>query len=203
MRIYTLALSIIAHVIGVLAVVVATLVATDVLPEPRRATEFIEVAAIVPRAVPPPPAAAPRIDAPRPDLAPIIAPEGIRPEPPIDPGINPNAPVDDLDPPPPQPPPPPVHIVHVGGDIRPPQKVNDVPPVYPAIARAARVEGLVILEALIGEDGVVRDVRVLRSVQLLDAAAVDAVRQWRFTPTLLNGQPVPVVMTVTVTFKLR
>jgi len=49
----------------------------------------------------------------------------------------------------------------------------------------------------------VRDVRVLRSRPLLDAAAIDAVRQWRFTPTLLNGQPVPVVMTVTVAFKLR
>jgi protein TonB len=65
------------------------------------------------------------------------------------------------------------------------------------------VEGLVILEAVIAEDGSVRDIRVLRSVQLLDAAAVEAVREWRFTPTLLNGQPVPVVMTITVAFTLR
>jgi len=56
---------------------------------------------------------------------------------------------------------------------------------------------------VIGEDGAVGDVRVLRSISLLDSAAVDAVRQWRFTPTLLNGLPVPVVMTVTVAFKLR
>jgi protein TonB len=76
-------------------------------------------------------------------------------------------------------------------------------PVYPAIARAAHVEGVVILEAVIGENGAVRDVRVLRSIQLLDDAATEAVRQWRFTPTLLNGQAVPVVMTVTVAFKLR
>jgi protein TonB len=81
--------------------------------------------------------------------------------------------------------------------------VVDVAPVYPPLARAARVEGIVILEAVIDEDGSVRDVRVLRSVQLLDAAASEAVRQWRFTPTLLNGQPVPVVMTITVAFKLR
>lgn len=76
-------------------------------------------------------------------------------------------------------------------------------PAYPAIARAARVEGVVILEAVIGEDGSVSDVRVLRSIPLLDAAAMEAVRQWRFTPTLLNGEPVPVVMTITVAFKLR
>jgi protein TonB len=82
-------------------------------------------------------------------------------------------------------------------------KVADVAPAYPPIARAARVEGIVILEAVIGEDGAVRDVRVLRSIPLLDAAATEAVRQWRFTPTLLNGQPVPVVMTVTVAFRLR
>jgi protein TonB len=56
---------------------------------------------------------------------------------------------------------------------------------------------------VIAENGSVRDVRVLRSIPLLDAAAVEAVRQWRFTPTLLNGQPVPIVMTVTVAFRRR
>ncbi len=59
-----------------------------------------------------------------------------------------------------------------------------------------------ILECTIGVDGRVEDVKVLRSVPLLDAAAVDAVRQWVYTPTLLNGVPVPVIMTVTVNFKL-
>jgi len=61
----------------------------------------------------------------------------------------------------------------------------------------------VILEALIAEDGSVRDVKIMRSVPLLDGAASDAVRQWRFTPTLLNGVPVQVIMTVTVTFNLN
>jgi protein TonB len=68
---------------------------------------------------------------------------------------------------------------------------------------AAGKDGIVILEAVIAENGTVRDVRVLRSIPLLDQAAVDAVRQWQFTPTLLNGQPVPIVMTVTVNFQLR
>ena len=62
--------------------------------------------------------------------------------------------------------------------------------------------GVVILEATIDGEGSVRDVRVLRSKPLLDQAAVDAVRQWRFTPTLLNDHPVPVLMTVTVSFAL-
>ena len=60
-----------------------------------------------------------------------------------------------------------------------------------------------MLDAVISQDGAVQEVRVLKSQPLFDAAAVEAVRQWRFTPTLLNGQPVPVVMTVTVVFSLR
>ena len=60
-----------------------------------------------------------------------------------------------------------------------------------------------ILEALIAEDGEVRDVRVLRSAPLFDQSAITAVRQWRFSPTLLNGEPVPLVMTVTVSFTLQ
>ena len=93
--------------------------------------------------------------------------------------------------------------MRVGGVIRSPQKTRHVAPEYPAIARSARVSGIVILEAVLGEDGSVRDVKVLRSKPLLDGAAIDAVRQWRFTPTLLNGVPVPVIMTITVAFNLH
>ncbi len=82
-------------------------------------------------------------------------------------------------------------------------RIVHVAPEYPAIARASRTSGVVILEALIAEDGRVRDVRVLRSVPLLDDAATRAVLQWQFTPTLLNGEAVPVVMTVTVSFTLN
>ena len=91
--------------------------------------------------------------------------------------------------------------IRVGGKIKPPIKMNDVAPVYPAIARNAGVAGVVIVEATIGSDGKVIDAKILRSVPLLDQAALDAVRQWEYAPTLLNGVPVPVVMTVTINFK--
>jgi protein TonB len=90
----------------------------------------------------------------------------------------------------------------VGGTVRQPQKVYDVKPVYPQLALISRVEGVVIIEATIGADGRVVNARVLRTAHLLDSAALEAVRQWEFTPTLLNGVPVPVIMTVTVAFQL-
>ena len=104
---------------------------------------------------------------------------------------------------PPPPPPPASAPVRVGGNIKPPNKVKDVRPIYPPIAQSARVSGVVIIEATIGADGKVKDAKVLRSIPLLDQAAVDAVKQWQFTPTLLNGVPVPVIMTVTVNFTLQ
>ena len=103
----------------------------------------------------------------------------------------------------PPPPPPPAEPVRVGGNIIAPTKTKNIDPVYPAVAQAARVSGVVILEAVIGPDGRVTNVNILRSVPLLDDAAVAAVRQWEYTPTLLNGVPVPVIMTVTVNFQLR
>ncbi|HUL71659.1 MAG TPA: TonB family protein [Vicinamibacterales bacterium] len=94
--------------------------------------------------------------------------------------------------------------VRVGGGIKEPTKIHDVRPVYPADAQAAHTQGIVILETVIGPQGNVTDARVMRSVSAsLDQAAVDAVRQWVFTPTLVNGVPVPVIMTVTVNFLLR
>jgi len=93
--------------------------------------------------------------------------------------------------------------VRPGGVIKTPTKVRHVPPIYPAIAQQARVEGIVIIEAIVGVDGRVTEARVLRSKPLLDEAALAAVRQWEFTPTTLNGVPVPVIMTVTVNFKLH
>jgi TonB family protein len=93
--------------------------------------------------------------------------------------------------------------LRVGGNIKTPKKIRDVRPVYPPLAQAASVSGMVIIEARIGPDGVVEDTRVLRSIPLLDQAAIDAVMQWQFTPTLLNGRAVPVVMTVTVNFTLQ
>jgi TonB family protein len=94
----------------------------------------------------------------------------------------------------------PANAVRVGGGIAPPTKIKNVAPVYPPDALAARVAGVVIIEAVIGEDGKVRAARVLRSIPMLDPAALEAVKQWEFTPTLLNGTAVPVVMTATVNF---
>lgn len=103
----------------------------------------------------------------------------------------------------PPPPPPPAAPIRVGGNIKTPSKVRDVKPVYPPIAQSARVQGVVIIEATIGPDGRVKDAKVLRSIPLLDQAALDAVKQWVYSPTLLNGVPVPVIMTVTVNFTLQ
>ena len=93
--------------------------------------------------------------------------------------------------------------VRVGDAIKAPMRTNHVNAAYPAEAMRQRVEGTVVLEIVVGCDGAVTDARVLRGIPMLDAAAVDAVKQWRFQPTLLNGAPVPVVSTVTVTFTLR
>jgi protein TonB len=91
--------------------------------------------------------------------------------------------------------------LHAG--IQTPRKTIDVAPKYPSLARASHVEGIVILEVIIDEGGQVTSTRVLKSVALLDQAAVDAVRQWKFVPARLNGEPIPIVMTVTVSFTLK
>jgi protein TonB len=75
--------------------------------------------------------------------------------------------------------------------------------VYPPIAQQAKIQGAVVIEAIIDIDGKVREARVLRPLPMLDQAALDAVRQWEYEPTLLAGQPIAVVMTVTVTFTLK
>jgi protein TonB len=93
--------------------------------------------------------------------------------------------------------------VRLGGLIREPVKLRHVPPVYPEIARAARVHGLVVLECTLTPEGHVADIRVVSGHPLLAPAARRAVEQWLYKPTLLNGVPVPVIMTVTVKFELR
>ncbi|HSL19974.1 MAG TPA: energy transducer TonB [Vicinamibacterales bacterium] len=106
--------------------------------------------------------------------------------------------------PPPPPPPRPIPPQPVGGRITAPARVAYVAPHYPQIAQTARVQGDVVLEAIIGVDGAVQNLRLVRSASpLLNDAAIAAVREWRYTPTRLNGIPVPVVMTVTVSFRLR
>jgi len=100
------------------------------------------------------------------------------------------------------PPPPPPAAVRIGGDIKAPALVRQVAPVYPAAARMARVQGNVTVEAHVEADGQVQSVHVVKSVPLLDRAAVTAVKQWQYSPLLLNGTPTPFVLTVTVSFNL-
>lgn len=212
--------SICAHVVVGIAVVIVPLAAEDEWPTPAPLRSL--VAAM--KAVPVPPAAAPPAAVRRAPVD-VSIPTSIEPERDVPPTVaapaGPDLPVDGggigpvdsgipngvgdgiaMPPPPPLPVQPPAPI-RPGGSIREPKKTYDVAPVYPTIATSARIEGMVILEAVINERGGVERVKVLRSVPLLDAAAIDAVKEWRYTPTLLNGTPVAVLMTITINFTLR
>ncbi len=92
--------------------------------------------------------------------------------------------------------------VTIGGDVQAPVKTRDVSPVYPPDAQARGIAGVVIVEIIVGVDGKVTEARVVRSIPELDEAALTAVRQWEFAPTLLNGKPTPIRMTVTIRFSL-
>jgi protein TonB len=94
--------------------------------------------------------------------------------------------------------------VRVGGDVKAPVNVSRVDPQYTEIARKARIEGIVIIEAIIDRDGNVTDARVLKPLPMgLDQAALEAVRRWKYKPGTLNGQPVPVIYNLTVNFRLQ
>jgi protein TonB len=97
----------------------------------------------------------------------------------------------------------PTEPVRVGPDIKPPERLKHVEPVYPAMAKTAKVQGLVMIDATIGKDGKVTQAKVVQGVPLLDEAALAAVKQWVYAPTLIGGVPVDVVMTVTVSFAIR
>lgn len=92
--------------------------------------------------------------------------------------------------------------VRPGGNVRPPQLLREVKPAYPALARQARVQGTVRIEAIISREGIIRDARVVSGHPLLIAAALDAVRQWQYRPTSLNGEPVEVALALEVNFTL-
>jgi protein TonB len=110
-------------------------------------------------------------------------------------------------PPPPPPPPPPVTTfvapVRVGGNIQEPKVIRLVPAIYPKLAIKARVKGTVILEATVTTDGAVDEIKVISGNPLLIQAAIDCVKQWRYEPTFLNGEPVPVILTAKVNFQLE
>jgi len=216
------------HAGAAVALALVPLLLASTLPEPAKGIRafFAEpLSAMPPPPPPPPPAAraavtarvAPRTAAaPAGFVAPIEVPEEVRPEQGLDlggveggvpGGVEGGVPggvvggiVGGL---PDAPPPPAAKPVRVGGDVREPKKVLDVAPVYPDLALQARLEGIVIIEATIDVRGRVVDAKVLRGVPMLDEAALEAVRKWVYTPTLLGGVPTPVVMTVTVSFRLK
>jgi protein TonB len=220
----TLPISLTLHAIVLVLVIVVPLLMSEEMPEPSGAVKafFVEPPPPAPPPPPPPPPAPksaiqpkvqPKImeEAPK-FTAPIEVPDQVRPES-LDLGVEggvaggveggvPGGVVGGVvgglpDAPPPQ------QAVRVGGNIKEPKKLKNVNPTYPDIAKQARVQGVVILECTISPQGKVTDVKVLRGIPLLDDAAREAVRQWVYTPTLLNGVPVPVIMTVTVNFKLN
>jgi protein TonB len=92
-------------------------------------------------------------------------------------------------------------VYQVGGEIIPPRRFGN--PTYPAEATAAGIEGAVSAEITVNEQGIVTDARVLNSNPVLDEAALKAVREWRYDPTVVDGKAVPVKMTVTVNFTLN
>ena len=116
---------------------------------------------------------------------------------PIDPGPEAAPPPPPLPAPPVQPPQKPTRV---GGNVQESKLVSQIKPVYPVLARQARVQGVVVLEAVIDREGAITNLKVITGHPLLVQAAVDAVRQWRYKPTLLNGEPVEVVTTITVNF---
>jgi protein TonB len=215
--------------LGVLVAIITVplLLMRQVLPEVPTMMAFV-VSAPAPPPPPPPPAApivrkavAQPTGAPvsSPDAAPVEAPSEVRPEAAVaavDEGVPggveggvpegvlggivgglPEAP-----PPPPPPPPPPAAPVRVGGQIKQPTLVTRVEPIYPNVAVQAHIEGVVILEATVDAHGRVTNLKVLRGMPLLERAAVDAVMQWRYSPVILNGTPVPFILTVVVQFSL-
>ena len=215
---YSVPLSFAAHTVALGALVVAPLVATGALPLPDNGPLVINLA---PPPLPSPPPVRRQAPGPPPvnrNAAPTVAPDRIAPEIELPEAIEAASPDLGLDgvfgsidgsaaaiaPPPPKVEPVPDKPIPVGGVIRAPQRLSYVAPEYPAIALSARVRGLVIIQAVIDTSGRVQEARVLRSDSpLLNDSALVAVRQWVYSPTLLNGVPVSVVMTVTVSFEMR
>ena len=220
MRWFMLPVSAAAHVAVFLGTLIVPLATGVEAPTPWPASAAPEFVAAAP--APPPPVLQRVSTVSNPDLAPTEPPDHIDAAPIEETGAGPltdggdtlgaplgivaGVPIEGLSSSPvvlsvPSPPAPPA-AYRPGGLIREPRKLVDAAPLYPEIARAAHVEGLVILEATIDERGFVTEARVLRSVPLLDAAALAALKQWRYTPTLLNGTPVRVLMTVSFRFSL-
>lgn len=93
--------------------------------------------------------------------------------------------------------------VRIGGKVRPPRRIKYAHPEYPLDALRVRVEGIVIIEAIIDKNGKIRDAKILKSIPLLDAAALETVKKWEYAPTTIDGKPVEVILSVIVNFKIE
>jgi periplasmic protein TonB len=223
----TLAVSIALHSILIAAVILVPLFFYDSLPAPDEAIRafFVTPAVAAPPPPPPPPPAAgvrpaprapvdPQPEEPAKFVAPLETPAEIKPEEGISLGVEGGVPggveggvpggvvggiVGGL----PQEVPPPPKAVRVGGHIKTPQLLKKVDPVYPELAKQARVSALIILEATVDDAGRVREVTILRGSPIFDEAAVEAVKHWVYRPLLLNGIPTPFVLSITVKFSFR
>jgi protein TonB len=115
---------------------------------------------------------------------------------------------DALAPPPPPPPPPPSQLqapagaIRIGANVAAANILTKVTPVYPALAKAARVQGVVKFEVVIGKEGTIQNLRLIDGPPLLVEAALEAVEQWVYRPTLLNGAPVEVLTLIDINFTL-
>lgn len=220
--------SIAVHGVVVGAILVGTVMVVRA-PVPELPTMMAFVASPPPPPPPPPPSVpAPKKTEPAKalptsgEVAPIEPPQSIEPEAPVPdigegevvgveggiPGGMPGGVLGGLllEPPPAPPPPPPAPAprkpVRVGGEIKEPTLTYRVDPVYPLLAVVRQLEGVVILEAIVDEEGRVENIRVLRSPDVFEQAALEAVRQWRYSPVILNGRPEKFILTVTVLFRL-
>jgi len=217
----SLPISIAIHVVALLALFVIPLVANVVIP-----TVMVTPPDYIRAAPAPPPPAVVTVSQPRASAAPAttesshvptVAPDVLMPEntpptayTPVPLGTTAGIGADGalttgltiVAPQPPEPPRP-AGPVKVADLPVAPRKIADARPIYPDLARSAHVEGLVVMEAVLDPSGHVTQLRLVKSVPLLDQAAMDAVRQWRYTPSMYYGKPVSVLMTITIRFTLQ
>lgn len=224
----TVGFSLLLHTFFLALVVVLPLVLWESpLPAPQDSVRafFVTPADVTPPPPPPPPPPAGSRAPARPQMAPrpvdpgrftapVLIPDRVEPEPGFDLGVEGGVPggveggvpggvvggiVGGL---PSDAPPPPPQVVRVGGNIKEPKVVHRVEPEYPTLAIQARLSALIILEARVDTKGRVVSVNVLRGHPVFDETAIAALKEWRYQPLLLNGQPTEFVLSVTMNFSI-
>jgi protein TonB len=222
----TLFASLLLHAVLAAVIVIVPLLYYDSLPSQDVLKAFfvapLELAPPPPPPPPPPASAArtvikeaPRVEPTHGFVAPIEVPDVIKPEEGIDLGVEGGVSggveggvpggvvggiVGGL---PTAVPPPPAAVVRIGGKIAPPRIIHRVEPLYPTLATAARLSAIVVLEAEVDTHGSVKTVKVLSGHPLFDEAAIEAVKQWRYQPLLLNGEPTGFILSVVINFSLK